>query len=92
MFWLCGLHDAHRDASLLEKVTASAACWNVLVVTGSAAKEVAKFIVLAAEAVGRAMLFEAAHTLDPSFDPAMVLFQSIVQIHARPMADIVAQC
>jgi hypothetical protein len=39
-----------------------------------AAKEVAQFIVLAAEAVGRTMLFEAAHTLDPYFDPAMVLF------------------
>jgi hypothetical protein len=63
----------------------------VLVVTGSAAKEVTQFIVLAAKTVGRTMLFEATHTLDPSFDPAMVLFQSIVQIHTRPVADIAAQ-
>ena len=75
----------------MEKSTAAAGCWNVLVVTGSAAKEVAEFIVLSAEAVGRIMLFEAAHTSDPSFDPAMVLFKSIVQIDARPVADVAAQ-
>ena len=63
----------------------------MLVVTGSAAKEVTQFIVLAAKTVGRTMLFEATHTLDPSFDPAMVLFQSIVQIRTRPVADIAAQ-
>jgi hypothetical protein len=50
----------------------------VLVVTGSAAKEVTKFTVLAARTVCRTMLFEATHTLDSSFDPAMVLFQSII--------------
>ena len=53
--------------------------------------EVTQFIVLAAKTVGRTMLIEATHTLDPSFDPAMVLFQSIVQIHTRPVADIAAQ-
>jgi len=37
MFCLCDLHDAHRDAGVLEKVTASADCWDVLVMTGSAA-------------------------------------------------------
>jgi hypothetical protein len=62
-----------------------------MVVTGSAAKGVAKFIVLTAKTVGRTMLFEAVHTVDPSFDLAMVLFQSIVQIHIRSVADIAAQ-
>ena len=61
-------------------------CWNVLVVAGSTAEEVAEFIVLsAAEPVCRVMLLEAAHTSDPSFDPAMVLFKSIVQIDARTL-------
>lgn len=63
----------------------------MLVVTGSAAKEVAKFIVLAAKTGGRTKLFEAAHALDQSFDPAMVLFQSIVQIDTRPVANLAAQ-
>ena len=63
----------------------------MLVVTGSAAKEVTQFIVLAAKTVGRTMLFEAAHALDPSFDPAMVLFKSIVQIDICSVADFAAQ-
>ena len=70
---------------------AAAGGWNVLIVAGSAAKEVAEFIVLAAETFGRTMLFEAAHTSDPSLDPAMVLFKSIIQIDARPVADMAAQ-
>src|SRR5215472_12210559 len=64
----------------MEKATASAGCWNVLVMTGSAAEEVAEFIVLSAEPVCRVMLLEAAHTSDPSLDSAMVLFKSIIQV------------
>ena len=75
----------------MEEVTAPVGCRNVLVVTGSAAKEVSEFIVLSAEPVGRVMLLEAAHTSDPSFDPAMVLFKSIVQIDIRPVTDVAAQ-
>jgi hypothetical protein len=75
----------------MEKATASAVCWNVLVVTGSAAEEVAEFIVLTAESVCRVMLLEAAHTSDPSFDPAMVLFEAIIQVDARSVADVAAQ-
>jgi hypothetical protein len=75
----------------MEEVTASTGCGNVLVVMGSAAEEVAEFIVLSAEPVGRAMLLEAAHTSDPSLDPTMVLFKSIVQIDARPVTDVAAQ-
>ena len=49
------------------------------------------FIVFSAEPVGRVMLLEAAHTSDPSVDPAMVLFESIIQIDTRPVADPAAQ-
>jgi hypothetical protein len=56
---------------------------NVLVVAGPAAEEVAEYIVFAAEAVGPITLFEAAHTSDSFFDPAMVLFKSIIQTDAR---------
>ena len=62
-----------------------------MVMAGSAAEEVTKFIVLSAEAVGRVVLLEAAHTSDPSFDPAMVLFKSIVQVDIRPVADVAAE-
>jgi hypothetical protein len=57
-------------------------------VTRAAAEEVAEFIILAAEPVCRVMLLEAAHTSDPPFDPAMVLFKSIVQIHIRSAMDV----
>ncbi len=89
--WSRDLHHANCDASVTEEATASAGCWNVLVVTGSAAEEVAEFIVLSAEPLGRVMLLEATHTSDPSFDPAMVLFKSIIQVDARPVADVAAQ-
>ena len=59
--------------------------------TGSAAEEVAKFIVLPTEPVSCIMLLETAHTSDPSLDPAMVLFKAIVQIDARPVTDVAAQ-
>jgi hypothetical protein len=49
----------------MEKATASAGCWNVLAMTGSAAEDVVEFIVLAAESVCRVMLLEPAHTSDP---------------------------
>jgi hypothetical protein len=81
-----GLHDANRNASMVEEATASAGGGNVLIVMGATAEEVAEFFVLSAEPVCRVMLLEAAHTSDPSFDPAMVLFQSIVQVHVRPLA------
>ena len=73
---------------MLEKVTASAGCGNVLVVTGPAAEEIAEFIILSAISVRRLMLLEAAHTSDASLDPAMVLFQSIIQIDARSVTTL----
>ena len=87
----CDLHDADRDASMMEETTAPMGCWNVLVVAGSAAEEVAEFVMLAAEPVGCVMLLEAAHTSDPPLDPAMVLFKSIIQINAHPVADVAPQ-
>jgi hypothetical protein len=64
------LHDADSDdAAVTKEAAATADCWNVLVVAGSAAEEVAEFIVFAAEAVGRIRLSGAAHSSDSSFDP-----------------------
>ena len=66
-------------------------CWNVLVVAGSAAEEVTEFVMLAAEPAGCVSFLEAAHTSDPSLDPTMVLFKSIVQGDIRSVADAAAQ-
>ena len=50
-----------------------------------------EFIVLSAEPVCCVMLLEAAHTSDPFLDPAMVLLKSIIELDARPVADVAAQ-
>jgi hypothetical protein len=63
---------------VLEEATPSAGCWNAQVVTGSAAEEVAEFIVLSGETVCHVMLLDAAHSSDPSFEPAKVLFTPII--------------
>jgi hypothetical protein len=52
-------------------VSASAGCWNVLVVTGSAAEEVAELIILSAKSVCRLMLLEAAERVN-DYDTARV--------------------
>jgi hypothetical protein len=75
---------------MVEEVTASTGCRNVLVVTAAAAEEVTEFIVLSAKSAGCIMLLEPAHTSDPSFDPAMILFKFIVQVHIRPVTDFAA--
>jgi len=73
---------------MMEEATTPMGCWNVLVVAGSASAEVVEFVMLTAEPVGRVMFLETAHTSDPPLDPAMVLFKPIVQIDARPVADV----
>jgi hypothetical protein len=73
------------------EVTASTGGRNVLVVTAATAEEVAEFIGLSARPVGCIMLLEPAHTSDLSFDPTMVLLESIVQLHVRPVTDFAAQ-
>jgi hypothetical protein len=62
-----------------------------MVVTRSAAEEVAEFVMLSAEPVRRVMLLKAAHTSDPSLDPAMILFKSIIHINAHPVANVATE-
>ena len=63
------------------KLTKTAAIGgDMLAVEGTDTEEVAKLIVAATESAGRNEASKAAHTSYPSLDPAMVLFQSIIQI------------
>jgi hypothetical protein len=63
----------------------------MLVVTGAGTQEVAEFIMLSAEAIRRVMSHETAHTSDASLDAAVILFEPIVQVGARPVPDPPAQ-
>ncbi len=60
---------------------ATAVGWDMLVMAGARAKEVAELVVAVTEALGRgeapeAAHTEAAHTSDAAFDAAVVLFQA----------------
>ena len=46
---------------------------------------------LSADSVCGVMLLEAAHTSDPSFDPATVLFKPNIQVDARPVVNVAAK-
>jgi hypothetical protein len=59
----------------------------MLIVTGAGTQEVAEFIMLSAKAFRRVMSLEAAHSSDVSLDAAVILFESVVQVGARPVQD-----
>ena len=53
---------------------------DMLAVEGTDTEEVAKLIMATTELAGRHKASKAAHTSYPSLDPAMVLFQAIIQV------------
>ena len=53
--------------------------------TATRAKEIPKFAVLAAGAVGGVVVLEAAHTSDPPLDATMALFKAVVQGGTGPV-------
>jgi hypothetical protein len=64
---------------------------NVSIVMGTSTKEIAKLIVLPAEATRRSMVFEAAHTSNAALDTAAILFEPVVQVGIRPVLDRLAK-
>ena len=63
----------------------------MLAVKGTDTEEVAKLIMAATESAGRHEASKAAHTSYPSLDPAMVLFQSIIQIDIGSVCNRLAE-
>jgi hypothetical protein len=53
--------------------------------TTAGAKEIAEFTMLATEAGSGIRALEAAHTSDRTFDPAMILFKTVVEVDAGPV-------
>jgi hypothetical protein len=54
-------------------------------------KDIAEFAVFAAEAPGGGVALKAAHTLDPAFDAAVILLETIVQVGVHLMPDGLSQ-
>jgi hypothetical protein len=75
------LQDAQRNSGAAAEAATAARSWNVLIVTGAGTQEGAEFIILAAEAIRRVMILEAAHTSDAALDAAVVLFEPVVIRH-----------
>jgi hypothetical protein len=74
------------------KLTKTAAIGgDMLAMKGMDTEEVAKLIMAATESAGRHEASEAAHTSYPSLDPAMVLFQSVVQINVGSVCNRLAE-
>ena len=63
----------------------------MLAVEGTDTEEVAKLIMAATKSAGRHEASKAAHTSYPSLDPAMVLFQSVVQINIGSVCNRLAE-
>ena len=64
----------------------------MLAVEGTDTEEVAKLIMAATESPGRHEASKTAHTSYSPLDPAMVLFQSIVQIGIGSVRNRLAKC
>jgi hypothetical protein len=59
----------------------------MLIAMRARAQDVAEFIMLSAKSLRRITILEAAHTSDASLDAAVILFEPIVQVGARPVQD-----
>lgn len=64
---------------------------DILAVEGANTEEIARLIMTPAKSCGRADASEARHTSYPSIDPAMTLFQLIVDIRIGPVPDCLAE-
>src|ERR1700691_2205144 len=51
----------------------------------------AELTMLATEAIGSLVILEAPHTSNPSFDPAMILFDAVIQVGTGPMSHCLPQ-
>jgi hypothetical protein len=60
-------------------------------VTAVETQEMAEFTMLATEAIGSLVVLEAPPTSDPSFDPAMILFDAVIQVGTGPMSRCLPQ-
>jgi hypothetical protein len=85
------LQNAEHSCAPTEEEQSAAAGGNVLVVTGAGAEKVTEFVVTSTEPGGRLGTPEAAHRSVAAFDAPVVLFQSVIEVAAGSMADILAQ-
>ena len=77
-----GLQDGHYGRSAAEKEEPAVVSGNMLMGTGAGPQEVAQFIVAPTEPLSRSWALEPTYRLVSTFDAAVILFQSIVEVAA----------
>jgi hypothetical protein len=91
-----GLENRKRCGGSAKLTKTATIGGDMLAVEGTDTEEVAKLIMATTESAGRHEASEAAHTSHPSLDPAMVLFQAIIQVGigsvCNRLAELGADC
>jgi hypothetical protein len=77
-FRLRGTEDCERSSGTRKVKQAAAFGWDMVVVVGAEAEEVAKLVIAPTEALGGSEALKAAHASDAAFDAGMILFQAVV--------------
>jgi hypothetical protein len=77
-----GLQDGHYGRSAAEEVEPAVVGGNLLMGTRAGTKEITQFLVASTEPLSRSRALEPTHWLVSTFDAAVILLQSIVEIAA----------
>jgi hypothetical protein len=88
----CGLQDVERNPGGFGRAGSACEGVNRLIAATAATKQITEFTMLAAEARGGVIGFEAPHTSNPALDATVILLQPIIQIGACPVPDRSSQC
>ena len=84
-------HDTERDEAVVEETPATGAGWSLLAMVSAEVKEIPEFVVTPAKAIRRGGVTEPTHRTISALDPAVILFDSIVEILAGPVLYAVTQ-
>jgi hypothetical protein len=84
-------HDAERENCMAKEASAAGTGRCFLTMAGTEVKEIPEFVVTSAKAIRRGGVTEPTHRTISALDPAMILFDSVVEIPAAPMLHAVTQ-
>ena len=84
-------HDAEREKPMAKETPATGADRRLVAIAGTEVKEIPEFVVTPAKAVRRGGVTEPAHRPISALDPAMILFDPIVEILAGPVLHAVTK-
>jgi hypothetical protein len=78
-------HDTEREKPMAKETSATGAGRCFLAIADTEVKEIPEFVVTSAEAIRRGGVTEPTHRTISALDPAMILFNSVIEILAGPV-------